>query len=844
MDLKAIELIALEKEKEWKSALSFQVTTLQEVLNSKTVEYDTLFEKFNQLKADFKYNLRLLHDRDKELALLDKDHNRVKVLEQTCLVELSEQKIRVEKLKEKLQNENKAREQLDDHYKKRILNQQLQMEKLKTTKSNENRETTNELKKVKIQFEQNVQSLKGEIESQRLEFMSEFEDILNTQESKFTKQLEETKIENSTLLMKHKVLSKEMEILQSKHDDQRQKNEESRLKVEELKSKLQKAEWNICDVSSIKNDRILELEAQVEHLKVLSTTSRDEFIEQRNKLDKEVNEKHIKLIALKQLNLDREKSFVDQFRKLQSQHESTKLELERAIWSKTEVKQQFKQTLSEKQEEVVTLQRKLEAATVQRKLASEESKKHEQFSKTTQTKTHMNIFPNAMGNREDIHSEHSHNQRCFTCEASLQKANELELQNQQLKSVIRQMTSELHEIAENKKNTPVGFNEAPTRDFPSHDNGSYVKSLENELLFVKREKRLLEEKCERLSGLEQKKEIEKTVADVSSDHPCVQSHIGSLNKTISDLHAEKLELKSEVQKLNLQVNHHRLVSQQHENAGKELSQKLQQVEVELTAMKHKGHKEAMNLRSKISDLTLQFNEAKRESDEFYRKGIHDNLEVTKLRNQISEMSLAFAAKTPWTLETSQAPLVQSLSTENTQLKAQLAAKSHALELSPKKLDNLTNTQLRVKLKQAQGQISSLVQEKSRLLELGNRLRLKLRGFQENNDDDENKQPNKSTIEKERREFQKKEEKEKREKESRLKEMENLQYDLTKQQLAFAQRKQIPTRDVTTEQSGSDVAMTTKQSMPSSVNTSINDVFRILDQAPSSPSIAGENGYMW
>ncbi|XP_026694466.2 uncharacterized protein LOC100177136 [Ciona intestinalis] len=843
MDLKAIELIASEKEKEWKSALSLQVKTLQEALNSKTVDYDNLFEKFNQLKADFKYNLRLLHDRDKELALLDKDHSRVKVLEQTCLVELSEQKIRVEKLKEKLQNENKAREQLDDHYRKRILNQQLQMEKLKTTKSNENRETTNKLNKVKILFEQNVQSLKGEIESQRLELMSEFEDILNTQESKFAKQVEETKIESSTLLMKHKVLSKEMEILQTKHSDQRQKNEESRLKVEELKSKLQKAEWNICDVSSIKNDRILELEAQVEHLKALSTTSRDEFIEQRNKLDKEVNEKHTKLIALKQLNLDREKNFVDQFRKLQCQHESTKLELERAIWSKTEVEQQFKQTLNEKQEEVVTLQCQLEAVTVQRKLASEEIKKHDKFSKITQTETNMNIFQNAMRNREDLYSEQSHNQRCFTCEGSLQKANELESQNQQLKSVIRQMTSELHEIAENKKNKPVGFNEAPTRDFPTHDNGSYLKSLENELLFVKREKRLLEEKCERLSGLEKKKEIEKSVADVSSDHPCVQSHVGSLNKTISNLHAEKLELKSEVQKLNLQVNHHRLVSQQHENAGKELSQKLRQVEVELTATKHKAHEEAMNLKSKISDLTLQFNVAKRESDEFYRKGIHDNLEVTKLRNQISEMSLAFAAKTPWTVETSQTSMVQSLSTENAQLKAQLAAKSHALELSPKKLENLTNSQLRVKLKQAQGQISSLVQEKSRLLELGNRLRLKLRGFQENNDD-ENKQTKKSTTEKGKGEFQRREEKEKREKESKLKEMENLQYDLTKQQLAFAQRKQIPTRDVTTEQSESDVPMATKQSMPSSVNTSINDVFKILDQAPSSPSIAGENGYMW
>lgn len=59
-------------EKELQSALSkYRIETLEEALNGKEKELQEEKAKFSKLKEDFKYNLKVLEERDQELERYD-----------------------------------------------------------------------------------------------------------------------------------------------------------------------------------------------------------------------------------------------------------------------------------------------------------------------------------------------------------------------------------------------------------------------------------------------------------------------------------------------------------------------------------------------------------------------------------------------------------------------------------------------------------------------------------------------------------------------------------------------------------------------------------------------------
>ena len=49
----------------------FRLTTLEKTVENKDQQIGELNQKYNRLSEDFKYNLKLIDDRDKELATFD-----------------------------------------------------------------------------------------------------------------------------------------------------------------------------------------------------------------------------------------------------------------------------------------------------------------------------------------------------------------------------------------------------------------------------------------------------------------------------------------------------------------------------------------------------------------------------------------------------------------------------------------------------------------------------------------------------------------------------------------------------------------------------------------------------
>ena len=67
MDKDALRELAEQKEKEWRQIQEQRIEVLESNLRQKTLDLSEEKQKFNQLKEDFKYNLKLLEERDAEL---------------------------------------------------------------------------------------------------------------------------------------------------------------------------------------------------------------------------------------------------------------------------------------------------------------------------------------------------------------------------------------------------------------------------------------------------------------------------------------------------------------------------------------------------------------------------------------------------------------------------------------------------------------------------------------------------------------------------------------------------------------------------------------------------------
>ncbi len=67
MDNDSLKELAVQKEKEWRDIQEKRIATLETLLKQKTQDLSEEKGKLNQLKEDFKYNLKLLEERDAEL---------------------------------------------------------------------------------------------------------------------------------------------------------------------------------------------------------------------------------------------------------------------------------------------------------------------------------------------------------------------------------------------------------------------------------------------------------------------------------------------------------------------------------------------------------------------------------------------------------------------------------------------------------------------------------------------------------------------------------------------------------------------------------------------------------
>ncbi|XP_065419906.1 coiled-coil domain-containing protein 57 isoform X4 [Chrysemys picta bellii] len=282
---KELNELLVRKEQEWKELqarhLCFQKTTLQDTRK----QLQEMHKKFNRLKEDFTYNLKILEERDRELERYDAMFTHLKMAENAKQAEVSDLRIQLDKLQQTLLKETQKQEALQYQYQQKLKEHQLEMERLHSSKVSDIDHHCEEYKKLKQQLERKLQEVEGELALQKQELLVEFGAEIKKREHAFRQRADEM----SNLVLSHelkvKLLTRELEALKEagmKAAESLQIAETTNLKLEkEAKCK----DWELKDLAAVKDAQIQDLECKL-HL-VYQTWQKEEETFQR-KLQREL----------------------------------------------------------------------------------------------------------------------------------------------------------------------------------------------------------------------------------------------------------------------------------------------------------------------------------------------------------------------------------------------------------------------------------------------------------------------------------------------------------------------------------------------------------------------------
>ncbi|XP_025051241.1 coiled-coil domain-containing protein 57-like isoform X2 [Alligator sinensis] len=324
------------KEQEWKELQARQLHFQKTMLQDSRKQLQEIQKKFNRLKEDFTYNLKVLDERDRELEHYDAMFAHLKTREHTKEAEVSELRIQLDKLQEKLDKETHKQENLQYQYQQKLKEHRLALEQLQSSKNNDIHQHREEYVKLKQQLENKLQEVEGELVLQKQELLAEFDAEMKKRELEFQQREDET----SNLVLSHKLkvnlLSRELEVLKDagmKAAESLQMAERTNLRLEkELKCK----DWEFKDLAAVKDARIKELEGKLHSMNLMWKKEEETFRRKHEVLDRFAKEKEAVLASVKEAHAEQVQKWENHIRELQISHENLETELRRSEWSQAD----------------------------------------------------------------------------------------------------------------------------------------------------------------------------------------------------------------------------------------------------------------------------------------------------------------------------------------------------------------------------------------------------------------------------------------------------------------------------------------------------------------------------
>ncbi|XP_015211388.2 coiled-coil domain-containing protein 57 [Lepisosteus oculatus] len=878
-----LDALLASKEREWKELQAKRVQQLEEALRDTRAQLTTQGEVFQRLKEDFEFNLRVLEERDRELERYDAMAARLHSVESARRAETSELRIQIDKLQEAVSAEARKREELQRLYQQRVAEQHLQLETVQSAKGHEIERHREEYESLKHELERKIQEVEGELALQKQELMVEFDSEMKRREHEFILRMDEMSNVVLSHELKVKLLTKELEVHTKAHSEAVEALQASEELYRDAQKEIKRREWDIKDISAVKDARLKELEDKLSVMEMNRKKEEEIFNRKHEELDRCAREREAALVAVREAHAEHLRDMENKNRELQTDLDTLLMEKRRLEWSHADA-------LREKEDQIEKLRGELETtragwdayiAQVSKETVSKDMELQALGERESRLKTELQRYKEDVERYKQqvtrgverergleqarVQAELDWQRRCEDAEQVQYAKNEeliqgltqardqvtaelrekerelqdmsaflrsvtlerdqalaalsknglpsrerqlqagegssfpsdeirrLQQQNASLRAIIAGMRKDMEALSEQipvppaAPKTPRGTEPVKSPDSPgSPFIPEYTKSLEEEVKELKKKYRSLEEQLEEAQRAPSQPPAPGLALPVSADNAYLQNHIRTLNEIIGGLRAEKVSRSAALKKHEVRVAHL-------ESAISQLTQQLltkqaetDELRFELANQRKRSGAEEAGLRQRVVAVEMELAEARREAEEYQRGSLLQNLEAVSLGNQVSALKLDIASRRePIIVE--QSEMVKQLQDENLRLRQLLVAERPEAGLFGK--ERVSVPALRSKLKQAVRYISQLTRDKEQLIEMGNRLRAQLAdaGLSGHQFPSSTNKPTEVLVPSVSESHSMKSTTQ--DPQNRLFALEQLQYQLTTQELQYAQREQ-------------------------------------------------------
>ncbi|KAL3877357.1 hypothetical protein ACJMK2_035079 [Sinanodonta woodiana] len=817
------KVLAAQKEKEWRELTELRIQSLENEIQAKDKKISEEGTKFQQLKEDFKYNLRLIAERDQELERYDLTVSEYKAQLNVKTAEVSELRIQIDDFKSQINREARSREELQMHYQHRLREKQDEIDSFKCAKDGEIQQERKEFEAFKRNLQRQMTELAEEMDAQKRELTSGFEEAMKKREHEFRVKADEMSTKVLEYELKAKLLGKELNLVKTAHEKNHQEFEQVETNQRTLEKLLKEKEWELADLKAMKDACISDLKNRLQQEEVEKKRMQEEFQRKHAELDRLGREKEEALSKVKEAYLEREQALQNSVRELQTKLEDATTKIRQLEWTNQDLEKdkniqieklreelqdvkekwarqvveisrgqvskdlevqnlreaeaKIKRELLQKKEDIERYKNELNAA-VDREAGLERCKtqleldwqrrfedvERQQYQKSEEliknlTKARDEAVAAVKEKERELQQKEmlmrvlskDRVQALATLKKHglsldknisttvdkesggeiLEEFSQLQQQNESLKMVIQEMRKQMEELGQEIPHSARNI-QTTIKGSTGGVADEYVKNLEKENRELRQKNRELDQdvdvvrKFGRSSAIQPPTNEEEVMSAVK-DNALVRSHIQSLNDMIGSFRAEKTELSAQLKKLQARSQH---AEGLHEKLAKESQQKqveIDQLRYESGAQSRRNQAEIASLRQKVSELELQLAEARKEADEYYRGNLERNMEVTALRQELSKLKLDLAEKRPPINFGAEELVIQQLQDEILKLRQQSESIFPTdLKSGHGATTNETIHNLQTKLKAAAKKITELAKERQQLIEIGNKLRAELK----------------------------------------------------------------------------------------------------------------------
>ncbi|XP_041077523.1 coiled-coil domain-containing protein 57-like [Polyodon spathula] len=307
-----LDALLVRKEQEWKDLQAHRIHRGETALRDTTGQLKEQREKFDRLKEDFRYNLRIPEERDQELDRYDTMFSRLKILKSTKQAESSEPRIQIATVREDLQHQ----------YQQRVKEHQLELEKV------------HGLKDCDFQQYRQKYGVEGELALNQQELMVEFDSEMRRREHEFNLIIDE---QLSNVIFSHdlrvKLLTNELEVYRDARDKCAVSLQAAENIAREMEKEIRHKELETKDVLSVKDAWIKELEDKLDVLELNWKKEEEIFTRKHQELDRFAHERGAVLVTVKEAHAEQVRDLEQKLRELQTRLETLEMEKRRLEWN-------------------------------------------------------------------------------------------------------------------------------------------------------------------------------------------------------------------------------------------------------------------------------------------------------------------------------------------------------------------------------------------------------------------------------------------------------------------------------------------------------------------------------